>query len=481
VGFAPCRTEDRNWLINVMEGVEDIPGAALHEGIRWDWESFPEYLNALERLPLALDVGAQVPHAALRGFVLGTQASEQQRATPGQIADMRALLAEALRAGALGFSTSRTSLHKTAEGAYVAGTFAERDELFGVCEALRDTGTGVFQVADEHLRVPQDIAWLEKLANHIRRPVCVNLSQTDFSPKTWEKGLAELLAARERGAPLFAQAAGRAIGIVMGWRGTAHPFALHPTWKRFAARPWPEVVGALRDPEVKARMLAEKPEGGNVFEQYVTQLFAKMYPLDAGYEPAPDQSLAALARARGQDPRELAYELLMNGGDGEGFLYFPLFNYSDGDLEVLRRLHTSPGVLMGLSDGGAHCGAICDAGMPTFMITHWTRDRSRGPRLPLERMVQRQTADTARFFGLHDRGVLAPGFRADVNVIDYDRLGFERPEMVWDLPAGGRRLVQRARGYLATLKSGRVIAEHGEWTGDLPGRLVRGEQAAPTR
>lgn len=478
VGFAPCRPEDREWLINVMEGVEDIPGAALHEGIRWDWETFPEFLDALDRLPLALDIGTQVPHSALRGYVMGRKASEEVAASDAEIAEMKRLTAEALRAGALGFTTSRTSLHKTAEGVFVAGTFAEEKELFGIAEALGETGLGRFQLADEHLKVPGDLAWLRQIAEDTGRPVCVNLSQTDFMPRLWEKVLPVLDQAAADGVPLYAQAAGRAIGILMTWRGTAHPFALHPTWKKLADRPWDEIRAALATPEVRQALLNEDPDEGNVFEQYVTTFFHKMFPVTAGYEPSPEDSVKAIAEREGRTPREVAYDLLMED-DGEGWLYFPLFNYSDDDLELLHRMHSHPRIRMGLSDGGAHCGAICDSNMPTFMITHWTRDRSRGERLPLAWMVHRQTQQTARFYGMYDRGVLAPGYLADVNVIDYDALSIGKPRMVHDLPAGGRRLVQRSEGYLYTLKRGRVIFDHGEATGELPGRLLRGEQPAP--
>jgi N-acyl-D-amino-acid deacylase len=478
VGFAPCRPEDRAWLINVMEGVEDIPGSALTEGIRWGWESFPEYLDTLEKLPLALDIAAQVPHSALRGYVMGRKASEQTQASDAEIAQMRDLLAEALRAGAVGFTTSRTSLHKTAEGVHVAGTFAEERELDGICEAIRETGLGLFQVADEHLKVPQDLAWLRRIAERTGRPVCVNLSQTDFSPELWKKALPVLEQAAADGVPLFAQAAGRAIGILMCWQGTAHPFALAPSFQALAHLTWEEQRARLATPEVRDALLTEKFVEGNLFERYVTESYDKMYPMSCGYEPAPEDSVAARAKARGVSPRLVAYELMM-ASEGQGFLYFPLFNYTGKNLDPLHVLHSHPQVRMGLSDGGAHCGAICDAGMPTFMLTHWARDRVRGDTLPLAWMIHRQTQQTAEFYGMYDRGVLAPGYLADVNVLDFDALHLEDPYMAFDLPAGGRRLIQKASGYVLTLKSGRPIFERGEATGELPGRLLRGPQAAP--
>lgn len=479
VGFAPARAEDRDWLIGVMEGVEDIPGSALVEGIRWSWETFPEYLDALAAMPRAIDVGALVPHAAVRGWVMGTRASEQDAATDDQIGAMRDVVAQALRAGALGFSTSRTSLHKTIEGVLVAGTDAAVDELLGISDALREVGHGVFELADEHARVPSDLSWIREIARRTGLPVSFNLSQFDQAPALWRQGLAGVEAARAAGEPVVAQVAGRAIGILMTWHGTAHPFALCDTWLGISHLPWPEKLQHLRDPAFRARLIAEEPFFFGEFQHFVTRTFAKMFPVDAtfDYEPGPESSIAARASAEG--PAAAAYDALMTE-DGDGMLWFPLFNYSHGDLDAVRELHTHPGTLMGLSDGGAHCGAIGDAGMPTFMLTFWARDRKRGPRIPLETVVHRQTQATAALFGLRDRGVVAPGYRADLNVIDLDRLALDPPRMAWDLPAGGRRLIQTARGYVATLVAGEVIAREGAFTDAMPGRVVRGPQPAPS-
>lgn len=478
VGFAPCRKEDRKWLINVMEGVEDIPGSALSEGIQWDWETFPEYMDALEKKPYALDIAVQVPHSAVRGYVMGLHASENDQASEAQLQEMKAIVKESLQAGALGFSSSRTPLHKTAEGVFVAGTFAEVRELEVICEALGETGTGVFELADEHSTVPSDLGWLEGIAVNTGRPVVFNLSQFDFASEMWKQGLAGVKSAAERGVPLYAQAAGRAIGVLMTWRGTAHPFALMPTWKRLAELPWEDALAELKKPETRAALLAEEPENPSVFEHYITQSFGKMFPLgDCNYEPTADESVAALAKASGADPKAIAYDILMQD-DGTGFLYFPLFNYADGNLDLLHELHSTPQVKMGLSDGGAHCGAICDGGMPTFMLTWWARDRERGT-LPLEHIVRRQTSDTAQFYGLNDRGLLKPGYRADLNIIDFDNLRLRKPFLAHDLPAGGRRLIQRADGYVATFVAGQLTVKQGEPTGALPGKLLRGEQAEP--
>jgi N-acyl-D-amino-acid deacylase len=475
VGFAPVRPEDRDWLIQTMEGVEDIPGAALHEGIRWGWESFPEYLDAIDT-PHALDFAAQIPHAAVRGYVLGPDRAETGQATPDEIARMRAIVAEALRAGALGFSTSRTSLHKTAAGVLMAGTNAVIDEVAGIAGALGETGLGVLELADEHLRVPDDLAWMERVATDTGRPVVFNLSQTDFAPELWRQAIAGVEAAAARGAPLYAQVAGRAIGLWMGLELTAHPFALHPTWTALDGLPWAEKRERLRDPAFRRALLADTPRSdADWFHVWLTQSWDKMYPFasPADYEPAPETSIGALARATGRPPAEIALDRLADGG----LLYFPLFNYSRGDLEVLRVLHASPRTVLGLSDGGAHCGAICDGGVPTFLLTHWARDRTRGPKWSLEWVVSRQSRETAAFYGLRDRGVIAPGFRADLNLIDLDALALEPPSVAYDLPAGGRRLIQKARGYRATLCAGEVTFRDGEATGALPGRLVRGPRS----
>jgi len=480
VGFAPCRAEDREWLIQVMEGVEDIPGSALSEGIQWDWETFPEYLDALERRPFALDVAAQIPHSALRGYVMGDKRSEQEDPTAEEIAQMRDLVAEALEAGALGFSTSRTSLHKTARGVLVAGTHAPREELFGIGEALALTGKGVFECASEHVTVPEEFQWYRELAEQVGRPVVFNLSQIDDDPQLYEQVLEMLDQAEADDVPVYAQCAGRSIGICMSLQATAHPFAAYPAWLEMLHDPWEEKKAKLLDPAFQEELLSQEPYPVWDFAEMVTKSWDKMFPLRDGtsYEPEASESVAAVAERTGRRPQEVALEWLLEN-DGNGMMYFPLFNYAEGSLQPLHRLHQHPRTRMGLSDGGAHCGAICDAGMPSFMISYWTRDRQRGPTLPLEYMVMRQTKQTAEFYGLRDRGVLKPGYLADVNIIDYDALQLGRPEVVYDLPAGGRRLLQRAEGYVATIKSGVVTFEDGEATGELPGGLIRGEQDLP--
>jgi N-acyl-D-amino-acid deacylase len=471
VGFAPVKPDQHDFLIALMEGVEDIPGAAMHEGIVWGWESFPEYLDALDRIPRAIDCGAQIPHGPLRAYVMGARGAANEAATAEDIAAMRGLVRAAIEAGALGFSTSRTLLHKSSTGEPVPGTFATRDELFGIGAALGEAKRGVFQLAGEHLSMTSELAWMKELALETGRPVMFNLSQTDQAPRLWHELVALLEDAAAAGAEVYGQVAGRAIGILMSWETTAHPFAGHPSFQPLRALPAAELRARLADPELRARMLAEQAPSLGPFGDFVTRTFDKMYRAEGGidYEPAPSTSLGAEARASGRPAAELAYDALMTG-----MLYFPLFNYADGSLELLHALHQHPRTRMGLSDAGAHCGAICDGGMPTFMLTHWTRDRRRGERLALEHVIRRQTSETARAYGMRDRGTIAPGMKADVNVIDYGRLSLTEPEVAYDLPARGRRLIQKARGYVATICSGTVVVEDDVPTGAMPGKLVRG-------
>jgi N-acyl-D-aspartate/D-glutamate deacylase len=477
VGFAPASPDKHDWLISLMEGVEDIPGSAMTEGIQWQWESFPEYLDALEKMPRRIDLGAQIPHGALRAYIMGDRGAANEDATADDIERMYALVKEGLIAGAFGFSTSRTLLHKAMDGNPVPGTFAAREELFGIGRALRDTGLGVFQLATDHHRVPEEMEWMRMLALETNRPVMVNLSQIDSAPELWKVGLAKLEEAAKAGAPVYAQVAGRAIGVVMGFHLTAHPFALKPAFLEIMHESPEKKRRILQNPDFQKKLLEEQSLEVGEFEKMVTSSFHKMFPLENGvnYEPDATQSIAAMARRQGKRPEEIALELMLKD-DTQAMLYFPLFNYSDNSLELLHELHSHPRTLMGLSDAGAHCGAICDGGMPTFMLTHWTRDRSRGPRLSLEHVVKRQTRDTAFAFGLHDRGVIAPGMKADLNVIDYENLGFAKPEVAYDLPAGGRRLIQRAQGYKATVLSGNVTLEDDGFTDVLAGRLLRGPQ-----
>ena len=478
VGFAPAKPDKHDWLIGLMEGVEDIPGAALAEGIKWNWETFPEYMSAIEKYPHAIDFATQVPHGALRAYVMGERGAANEEATPADIGRMYEIVKDALNQGALGFSTSRTELHRSIEGVPVPGTYAVKDELFGIGRALKDTGKGVFQLACEHYKVGEEFLWMKELAAEIKRPVVFNMTQSDQAPELWRELKSMLEDAAKQNIPIYGQVAGRSIGILMNWKITAHPFAAFPSFvklkKTLSAD---KLVEELQKPEVKAMILQDTPVELGDFERFVTTSFQKMFPLVDGinYEPSPDESIADVSGKTGKNPLEIAYDAMMQN-NGNGMIYFPLFNYSNGDLELLHELHSHPQTRMGLSDGGAHVAAVCDGGMPTFMLTHWTRDRTRGGRLPLEHIIHRQTKATASFYGLLDRGVVAPGYKADLNIIDYENLSFLQPSIVNDLPAGSVRLVQKARGYEATICSGKVIFEKGEATGEMAGKLVRGSQ-----
>ena len=480
VGFAPAQPERRDWLVGLMEGVEDIPGIAMTEGMKWDWESFPQYLDSLERFGRALDIGAQVPHGPLRTYVMGERGARHQKATDEDLARMAALLEEGLAAGALGFSTSRTLLHKGMDGEVVPGTHAEEPELMALGGAMQRAGHGVFQMTANHTDMPQEFAWMEAVARKLGVTVSFNLQQTDASPGLWQEMVAKLEAAAREGLPIHAQVAGRPTGILMGFESTIHPFLFSASYMQLHALPIEERLAELRKPEVRARVVAEVPFDVGDFGNMIINSLHKMYALrsEADYEPDPKDSAEAVAARSGVTPREVVYDWMMEQG-GHALVYFPIFNFSNGNLDHLHGLHQHPRTVLGLSDGGAHCGAICDASMPTYMLTWWGRDRPRGT-LPLEHLVRRQTRDTAALYGLRDRGVVAPGMLADLNVLDLAGLGMEKARMVHDLPAGGRRLVQKAHGYRFTVKSGAVIMENAEHTGALPGRLLRGPQAVPT-
>ena len=477
VGFAPALPDRHQWLIGLMEGVEDIPGTALAEGIRWEWESFPEYLDAVERMRRAIDVAAQVPHGAVRAYVMGERGARNEKASPDDIDAMARIVREAIAAGALGFSTSRTLLHRAIDGEPVPGTFAGEEELLGIGRALG--ARAVFELASDLAPEGNELAWMEKVSNESGCPVTFACLQNDFDPGQWRRLLRGAEQAAERGARVVPQVAARPTGLLLGLSSTFHPLSDHPTYRNeLAALPLDERVRRMRDPALRRRLLAETPEHLAPIGGYIAQSFHKLFPLGdpPDYEPAPEQSIRARAQREGRAPLEVAYDLLLER-EGRELLYFPLLNYSDGDFEPIREMLLHPQAVLGLSDGGAHCGIICDASMPTFMLTHWVRDRQRGERLPLEWAVRMQTQNTARLFGLDDRGVLAPGYRADVNLIDFEGLRLTPPEMVFDLPANGRRLVQRASGYRATIAHGEVIYEDGEPTGALPGRLIRGPQS----
>jgi N-acyl-D-amino-acid deacylase len=484
VGFAPAASDRHDWLIALMEGVEDIPGAALAEGISWGWESFPDYLNAIEQQPHVIDYGFQLAHGPLRAYVMGDRGSANEAATVDDLETMERLAGEALAAGAMGISTSRTSLHKSRDGQFVPGTFADHAELFALARALgaeraRTGSPRVFQLAMEHPEVPSQFGWMREFAKISGGTVSLNLNQTDHAPEVWHDVVRELDAASHDGLPIVAQVAGRAVGVLECLEGSIHPFSLHDSWRRLKGFSLPELQSALMDPLLREALITETPKSVTPVVDLLTHGWRRMYPVGVGninYEPNPDtDSIEAICARTGQRPAEVALDA-MTAHNGHGMLFVPLFNYSDGDYRMLEQLHRHPSTRMGLSDAGAHCGSICDGGMPTFMLTHWTRDRKRGPKLGLEHVVKRQTSETAKLFGLHDRGVIAPGYRADLNVIDYEQLGFSNASMAYDFPAGARRLVQRGFGYVATISHGVAIVDHDEFTGALPGRLLRGPQ-----
>ncbi|HHO52662.1 MAG TPA: D-aminoacylase [Deltaproteobacteria bacterium] len=491
VGFAPVRPTDHDRLIALMEGVEDIPGTALAEGLTWEWEGFPSYLDALDRLEHTADMVCHVPHDALRVYVMGERAVAGAEATDDDIARMRALLSEALDAGAVGFSTGRSDTHRAATGEYTPASEASRRELVGIAGALAGRSHGVLQaVSDfdflrEVQRFDEEFELLDAMVDAGGGcPFSLSVLQRDHVPAQYLQILGRLQRMNDRGVPARAQVAPRAIGVMLGLEATFHPFMGFPSYKEIAGLPLAQRVVALREPARRQRILSERstPVAGDgsplprladellgQLDMLAMRIFRLGDPLD--YEPTPDTSLGAEALRRGIPSLQVLYDALLED-DGQALLYFPLLNYTGMDLEAVRTMLTHPLSLPGLSDGGAHVGTICDASFSTYLLTHWGRDRASG-RLPLEQLVRLQARETARHLGLMDRGELTPGQRADVNIIDLQRLSLDRPQLHADLPAGGKRLLQRARGYRATLVAGQVILEDDELTGVYPGRVVR--------
>ena len=484
VGFAPCEptAEAHDRLIAVMEDVEDIPGTALHEGISWTWESFPQYLDTLERMPHAIDVAAQVPHCAVRTYVMGERGARNEPATPEDIARMAAIVREGLEAGAIGFSTSRTELHRTRDGEVMPGTYADEAELLGIGKVLGETGKGVYQLVSDWDEWEKEMDWMKRLSISTGRPVGFVLFYR--ANDEWERVRRQLEYVRQanaEGAQLVPHVGARPVTILMAFDGTAHPFMFHQAFQPLAGLPPAERVARLRDPAVRAAILAETPPAlGHPIADRLAVEFDNMYPLedDPSYEPRAEDSIAAQAARLGVAPAELAYDRLLER-DGKRMFYFPVYGYQTHDLSRQLAMLQDPNAILSLSDAGAHCGVLCDASMPTFMLSYFVRDRERGERLALERAVHLQTQKTAQSVGLLDRGALKPGFKADINIIDFDQLRLHTPEVVHDLPAGGRRVFQTAEGYLATIVSGQLVYENGSATGAMPGRLVRGSQPAP--
>ncbi|MDY7227807.1 N-acyl-D-amino-acid deacylase family protein [Hyalangium rubrum] len=490
VGFAPVRPGGQQRLIHLMEGVEDIPGAVLAEGVRWDWESFPRYMEALAAIPHSLDFLAQVPHDPLRIYVMGERAAAKEAATPEDIAAMRGLLRAALEAGAAGFSTGRTDNHRTAEGLETPASEASAAELVGLAQAFQGLSHGVVQVVSDFdlLRDPgrfgAEFDLVEQLAGASGRPLSMTWLQRDPGGEQYEAMRTRVEAAVTRGLPLYLQAAARGIGVLLGLDASFHPFIGFPGYKELAALPVAERAAALREPARRARILAEQPErlAGDgtpipplvdILLRSIERISARMFPLGdrLNYEPTLADSFLMLAKRSGQPVLAVLYDYLC-AGDGSNLIYFPIFNYNSGSLDVVRRMLDHPRVLAGLSDAGAHVGTVCDASFSTFLLTYWSRDRG-SERLPLERSIELMTSRNARYLGLSDRGTIAPGLRADLNLIDPRRLALRRPELRRDLPVGGKRFVQTADGYLATFVAGQAVQRDGVVTPERPGRLVR--------
>ena len=495
VGFAPAKPDSHDWLIGLMEGVEDIPGAALAEGITWDWETFPEYLDALDKQPRALDVATQIPHGAVRAYVMGERGANNEAATDDDIDAMAAIVEEGIRAGALGFSTSRTMLHLAKDGKPVPGTFANKDELIGIAEAMQRGGHGIFEMASDLNPAEEEFGWMAEMSQKTGLPVSYALLQNPLDKDGWRKLLKMTDEAVANGANIKAQIALRAPGLILGWESTVHPFSLHPEYLPLADLSPEERLEKLRDPAVRESLINGAPyfmqennthdgdglPSGNGIGALITLGFDNMFRLMQdgvpNYEPEGKDSVAEIAKAEDRPPAEIVFDMLMEN-DGKGYVFLPLLNYANQNYDHIYEMFHNENTVLSLSDGGAHCGVITDASFPTYLLSHWVRDRSRGDRFSLEKAVAAQTSRTAALYGLHDRGTVAPGMKADLNVIDFDALQLHEPKMVHDLPAGGRRLIQEISGYRYTIVSGVITYEDGTPTGKLPGKLIRGIQHA---
>ncbi len=485
VGFAPCEPSDaaHDRLISVMEDVEDIPGSALHEGVNWDWESFPEYLDAVEKFPRAIDVGAQVPHCAVRTYVMGDRGTNNEKASADDISKMADIVREGIQAGALGFTTSRTELHTTREDQAMPGTYADEDELLGIGKVIGEMdGKAIYGVVSDWNNWEEEMDWMKRLS--IANDCQINFVLFFREESDWPRVQAQLAYVREaarEGAKLIPHVGARPVNLLLSWEGTINPFSFHSNYAALSIMPYAERLAELRKPEVRAAIIAEElPLMGDEFMDTIIGGYDKLYELGSppNYEPAPEDSIAARAAAAGVSPQELCYDLMMER-DGKNVIYFPCFGYGAGNLSRQVELLEDENTVISLADTGAHCGVLCDASVPTQMLSYYVRDRQRGPRFGLEETVKMQTLDTARCVGLEDRGTLEVGMKADLNIIDFEALQLEAPEIIFDLPADGRRMFQGAKGYIATIVSGEVIMENGRYTGAVPGTLIRGTQSAP--
>ena len=481
VGFAPAEPSRHEWLIGLMEGVEDIPGSALAEGMSWNWETFPEYMDALEALPRTIDVAAQVPHGSVRAYVMGDRGARNEDPTETDIARMAAIVEDGLKAGALGFSTSRTVLHKSIEKELVPGTTATKEELLAIGAAMGRVGHGVFELSSDLVPEWDEFGWMGKLSREYGVPVTYTALQSPIKAMPFDDMLKNMREENAKGANILAQVSMRATGLILGFQASLHPFTAKASWMAIAHKPWEEQWAALNDPEFRARLIAEPNEildpDLQIIIEMMSSAFNMLYAMgpNFNYEPTAEESIESLASAAGVAPAEYAYDLLLKN-EGTGFIYFPLLNWAEGNYNFLEDPLHSDDCVNSLSDGGAHCGTICDAAASTYMLQHWVRDRQ-GRRLSLEYAVQRQCRDTARLYGLNDRGVIEPGYLADLNIIDLDAIKLGEPWVAADLPAGGKRLLQKADGYVATVKSGMVTFKDGVMQGPTPGGLIRGPQA----
>ena len=477
VGFSPCKPEERDWLISLMEGVEDIPGTALHEGINWQWESFPEYLDILENKPLAIDVGTQIPHGAVRAYVMGQRGINREEATQEEIDRMSQIVKEAIQAGAFGFSTSRTEKHRDSSGALTPSITAHKNELVSIANSMGELNSGVLQGISDFYDFESEFDIFKEMSQSSGRPISITVEQMDQRPDWWHQLLDGIEAAQNKGINMYGQVPSRATGINMGLEVTLNPFTFYPSFYDLSKKSLEEKVVTMRDPKFKKKLLSEQPVSiGNSLVEEITQSFNKMFRLGdpANYEPDPDSSFKAIAKKQNISPQEVAYDCLLEK-EGKALIYHPLFNYLPGNLDFVEKMLNHPYSISGLGDAGAHCGAISDASFPTTLIQHWGRDRTRGKKIPLEKLISMQTLETSRLLGISDRGVLKEGYKADINVIDFDNLTLHEPEVLHDLPAGGRRLVQKASGYEYTIVSGQIAFENGEATGALNGRLIRNQ------
>lgn len=475
VGFAPCHPDQHDMLVKLMEGVEDIPEAVLTEGLPWTWRSFPDFMDALDRNHYDCDIAAQVPHAALRVYVMGRRGADREAATEADRARMAELTAEGLRAGALGFSTSRTLNHRTLDGQHIPTLRAEEAELTAIAHAMRQTGAGWMQIVSDFEDQDNEFGLFRRLAEESTRPVTLTLLQSDSRPEGWRALLSQIAEANTAGLRITGQVRSRPTSVLLGFELSQNPFMRCESYLGIAHLPFAARMRSLRDSAFRARLLTESFQGGRRAQR--VRRWDRMFPLGdpPNYEPTPEDSIAARATHQGRTPEEVAYDVMMQD-DGRGILYLPVTNYAAGNLDIVREMIADPNTLLGLGDGGAHVGIMCDATATSYTLTHWTRDRARGGLFPVAWAIKRLAADNAHAIGLHDRGVLAVGKKADINIIDYDRLRLRSPRIVYDLPAGGKRLVQVTEGFDATIVSGAVVYRHGEATGALPGRLVRGHQ-----